>query len=62
MGVARRLASLGLGTALGLGSALGLWLRLWTCLALLVEPVGIPPLRVGVRTAAVRERRQKGQR
>ena len=42
------MASLGMGPPpLGLGSALGLWLR--TCLALLVDPVGLPSLRVGVR-------------
>jgi len=52
MGMAGRLASLGLGPALGMGSALGLWLR--TCLALLVEPVGFPPLRVGLRRASLR--------
>jgi hypothetical protein len=47
MGMAWRMASLGMGSALGLGSGLGLWLR--TCLALLVDPVGFPPLRVGLR-------------
>ena len=46
MGLAWWLASLGLGPALGLGSGLGLWLR--ACLALLVEPVGFSPLRVGL--------------
>ena len=44
-GLARRVASLGLGAALGLS----LWLR--TCLALLVEPVGVPSLWAGLRRA-----------
>jgi hypothetical protein len=52
MGMAWRLASLGLGPALGLGSALGLWLR--TSLALLVDSLGFPPLRVGLSPACRR--------
>jgi len=44
VGVAWRLASL------GMGAALGLWLR--TGLAVLVDPVGFPPLRVGLRRAS----------
>ena len=34
---------------LGMGSALGLWLWLRTGLALLVDPVGFPSLRMGLR-------------
>jgi hypothetical protein len=53
LGMAWRLASLGLGVwrlaSLGLGSTLGLWLWLRACLALLVDAVGFPPVRVGLR-------------
>ena len=48
MGMAWWLASLGLGPALWMGMAASvLWLCAW--LALLVDPVGGPPLRVGLR-------------
>ncbi len=46
LGVAWRLASLGLGPALGLGLGPWLWLRTW--LALLVDAMGFPPLWVGL--------------
>ena len=46
LGLAWRLASLGLGPAPGVWSALGL--GLWRRLALLVDPVGLPSLRLGL--------------
>jgi hypothetical protein len=54
--MAGRLASrMGMGRpAMGLGSALGLGLWVRTCLALLVEPVGFPPLRVGLTRVSLR--------
>ena len=38
---------------LGVGSALGLWLWVWlrSRLALLVDALGFPPLRMGLRRA-----------
>jgi hypothetical protein len=50
--MAWRLASLGMGirglASLGMGSALGLWLWLRTRLSLLVDRVGLAPMRVGL--------------
>jgi hypothetical protein len=60
MGMAWRLASLGLRiwrlASLGIGSALGLWLRLWLRprLSLLVDRVGLAPMRMGLTASDLR--------
>ena len=51
LGLRRRLASLGLGSAL-------LWLG--RRLALLVDPMGLPPLWVGLRAAELKRRVERG--
>ena len=55
LGLAWRLASVGLGPALGVWSALGL--GLWRRLALLVDPMGLPSLRLGLTPGDLRSSR-----
>ena len=58
MGMAWRLASLGLRiwrlASLGMGSALGLRLRLRPRLSLLVDRVGLAPMRMGLPASNLR--------